>query len=182
MGALAKMDLDEIARGLGVGVSTVYKWRKGDASPKAIQVYGICCLLRVRPSTFAPYTGHPIIHPMPSRVSETPEPEVIGEWVRERIDRCRKLTEGGWPSISYLTSKCEIDYRTVRKCIQTDDARWDYLLWFIKAGLQVLPWALLDVTQACPIPQVGGSFSDYTEGFAEFGVSHPKGKASEPAV
>ena len=182
MGALAKMDLDEIARGLGIGISTVYKWRKGDTSPKAIQVYGICSLLRMRPTTFAPYTGHPITYKMPSTVLEAPPPEKIGEWVRERIDVCRRQSEGGWPTISYLTSKCEVDPRTVRKCIQSDEARWDHLLWFIKAGLQVLPWALLDVTQTVPIPQDGGSFSDYTEGFSEFGVGHPSSKTSGGAA
>jgi len=157
--------LEAIAEGLGVSVSTVYNWRKGKTAPKAIQVYGICSLLRLRPTTFTPYTGHPVIYRMPSSVSETPTAEAMGEWVRRRIDQCRK---GEWVSRAVLARQCRLNPRTVRKCIESDDIGWDYLLWFIEIGLRVLPHDLMDVQSAVPIPHTDEGLEDYTREWSRY--------------
>ncbi len=165
MRSLKFMDLDVIAGGIGVNVATVYRWRKGDTAPKAIQVYGICSLLRLRPTTFTPYTGHPVVYRTPSD-AEGVAPEVMGEWVRERIDKCRK--RGDWVTSSVLARRCRLNPRTVTKCIRSDDIRWDLLLRFIVTGLWVFPHDLMDVSAEVPIPHIGEGFADYTEAFAVY--------------
>jgi len=165
MRALKFMDLEAIAEALDINVATVYRWRKGDTSPKAIQVYRICSLLRLRPKTFAPYIGaHAVVFKMPDTKPgvfpleplETPTPEAIGEWVRSRIDRCRRLD---WVSKPVLARRCHMDYRTARKCIENDEAQWRYLLRFIRVGLDVLPHYLLDTSATLPIPHIDRGFA-----------------------
>jgi len=178
MRALSLMDLDVIAEGLEVHPSTVYNWRKGATSPKAIQVYRVCSLLRLRPMTFTPYTGHPVIHRMPSTVFHTPTPEAMGEWVRERIDKCRRLD---WVSRSILARRCGLNPRTARKCIESDGVRWDYLLWFIEIGLRVLPHDLVDVSAEVPIPHDDQGLEDYTRSWSRFVPGGAQKKPSRQA-
>ncbi len=171
-------DLQVIAEGINVSLTTVYNWRKGNTTPKAIQVYGICSLLRLRPTTFTPYTGHPVVYRMPSTVNETPTPEVMGEWVRERIDQCRKLD---WVRRSVLARRCNLNPRTVRKCIESDDIGWDFLLWFIEIGLRVLPHNLVDVSAAVPIPHSEDGLQDYTQSWSRFAPGRTQKKPGRQA-
>jgi len=52
-----------------------------------------------------------------------------------------------------------MDYRTVRKCIENDEAQWSYLLRFIRVGLDVLPHYLLDTSATLPIPHIDRGFA-----------------------
>ena len=178
MRSLKDMDLGAIAAGLNVGLSTVYNWRKEITSPKAIQVYGVCCLLRLRPTTFAPYTGHPIVYRMPSSVSGNPTSEVMGAWVRGQIDRCRSLD---WVSRAVLSRRCRLDPRTVKKCIESDDIGWDYLLHFIEFGLGVLPYDLLDVGSRVPIPPVEDVFQDDADSWSSYVPGRVRSKSNRGA-
>ena len=166
--SLRGMDMNQIALALDISVSTVYRWRKGDTSPTARQVYTICSVLRLRPTTFAPYTGHSVVHHMPDN-KDGVAPAAMGEWVRRRIREARQKSQAAGTSLdlTYLTERCGLNRRTVRKCTISDDVRWDNLLWFLENGLRVLPHNLLNPNLSTPIPHIEGSFADYTQAFAE---------------
>jgi hypothetical protein len=158
MTALGEFDLQEIAHGLGVHLATVYRWRKGDTSPTARQVYRICSLKYLRPATFAPFTGHVMLY-RSSYDRPRPDAAAIDRWVRGRIDRVRRATVP-YRSIRAVSIDTALDVKTVRRCRDTDGVKWSVFLRYIEEGVGVRPHDMLEPTATLPISRFGDAFAE----------------------
>jgi hypothetical protein len=164
MGALKSLNVTPagLAGITGVSLATVYRWRNGETSPTARQVYKICAGLNLRPGTFTSVTTqHAHVYRMPYGKPGA-SAVLIGEWVRTRMQRSRLAAEH-WPSIRFMAKRCRLDWRTVRKCLKSDDVRWSDLCWFLGHGLAVEPCTLMNPDQKPPIPQFDGTLTEYAK-------------------
>ena len=139
----------DLAAMIGVSRATIYRWHSDHGPASARQLYTICERLRLRPGTFAyGVNGGGYILSVPEGRPGGSAGQ-IGEWVRGRLVRCRSYE---WVSITDLAYACNLDRRTVKKCIESDDVRWSDLMRFIERGLRVNPHALLDPDRSVPAP------------------------------
>lgn len=158
MMALKEFDIQEIADTLAVNFSTVYRWRRGDTSPTARQVYQICSLYYLRPATFAPFTGHIMVY-RSSYDRPRPDPGAIDRWVRGRIERVRKSTVP-YRSIRAVSIDTALDVKTIRRCRDSDGVKWSVFLRFIGEGIGVRPHDMLEPLATLPVSRFGDAFAE----------------------
>ena len=140
----------DLAAMVGVSRATIYRWHVDHGPATARQLYTICERLRLRPGTFvygANGGGH-VLGVADGKPGGSADQ--IGAWVRGRIMRCRSYA---WISITDLAHVCNLDRRTVKKCLEGDDVRWLDLMRFIEEGLGVNSYALLDPDKGVPLPK-----------------------------
>ena len=139
----------DLAAMIGVSRATIYRWHTDHGPATARQLYTMCEGLRLRPATFVYGVnggGHVIGVPDGRPGGSADQ---IGEWVRDRIMQCRATN---WVPITDLALACNLDRRTVKKCIESDDVRWSDLMRFIEEGLRVNSYTLLDPDRRVPVP------------------------------
>jgi hypothetical protein len=138
---------EDLAAMVGVSRATIYRWHTDHGPATSRQLYTICDRLRLRPATFVYGVnggGH-ILSVPDGRPGGSADQ--MGEWVRGRIMRCRATN---WAPMTDLAHASNLDRRTVKRCIESDDVRWSDLMRFIEEGLRVNSYALLDPDRNVP--------------------------------
>ena len=156
LGILEKVGSDtDVATALGTTRQTVHAWRTGRRSPKAIEVYRMCCKLHIRPETFA-QTERMIVLNLIQGAGDL-APEGICHWVRRRMSESRMHCEDDFvDDITSIARRADMDRRTALRVLSDDGVRWDFLMRFIMDGLGVHPFALISPG---PVPHARRRFS-----------------------
>lgn len=156
LSVISKIGADtSVATAMGTTRQTIHAWRTGRRSPKAVDVYRMCCTFHLRPETFAQTERMILLNLMDDAGHLAPSS--IGDWVRRRISESRRLCEEDFVNdITHISRRAQMDRRTALRVLSEDDVQWDFVTRFIMDGLGVHPFALI---APGPVPHARRRFS-----------------------